>query len=550
MVNFFTSYIRWQKKGKEYNVHSNKYLYFNFRTMSSTTPQVMGEWDFVEHQNNQVSQKPEFSQLAHEIATDTSRVSREILSWEMFQKAIGEISTPLRATVLAILTAVSSTAYAWWNAHAEASIGKPNDKHWAWLTMMTPERSAEIEAENQRLITEKEIHEKLSQTWVNPSLIQTVAELSAKNLEDIKAWKLPEWYILKREPVWPIMERADLSQIANDLSKAPETTFEELWLWDWLLSRDNVWEFLEILFNPDDVPVWKSNYAWVLLADLDDWSLEKYKKSINISKKRYIKRFVVNQQPDVQKAKVDKLKGKPQSIIDKVKLANKNFIEQLDRTIAYYNEWFWKLITPVSREWLRRLLVSSSTLAYTETFWKDKLAKWKITPTLATQAAEYILLTNREATWLKLTYADLKYLAVPDDLLAWLNPDFANVNELTIALMTKWIEKKTKKWLLIADNARLDADNARLDTDIARLKANTANNLDMLERDLNATIAVINWWILDYLKFKDISKIDRIDEKIIELKSFISKIEKDWQLRESTREIWVALLDNYSQIQS
>jgi len=47
---------------------------------------------------------------------------------------------------------------------------------------------------------------------------------------------------------------------------------------------------------------------------------------------------VVNQQPDVQKAKVDKLKGKPQSIIDKVKLANKNFIEQLDRTIAYYNE--------------------------------------------------------------------------------------------------------------------------------------------------------------------------------------------------------------------
>jgi len=30
--------------------------------------------------------------------------------------------------------------------------------------MMTPERSAEIEAENQRLITEKEIHEKLSQT--------------------------------------------------------------------------------------------------------------------------------------------------------------------------------------------------------------------------------------------------------------------------------------------------------------------------------------------------------------------------------------------------
>jgi len=45
---------------------------------------------------------------------------------------------------------------------------------------------------------------------------------------------------------------------------------------------------------------------------------------------------------------------------------------------------------------------------------------------------------------------------------------------------------------LIADNARLDADNARLDTDIARLKANTANNLDMLERDLNATIAVIN----------------------------------------------------------
>ncbi|EKD66636.1 MAG: hypothetical protein ACD_49C00026G0011 [uncultured bacterium (gcode 4)] len=325
----------------------------------------------------------------------------------------------------------------------------------------------------------------LLDVWMGTEFAQSVASLSAKNLEARKKWEIPKDYIFQVESINSIKSKKDLSQIVNNWELLPELKEK---IPD--ITRENYKDVIGKLYNMQDLSIW--------LRSPNNSALTKEQFNSYLDEKA----------------------SEKQRWLAKIEDFDKKYPGAVEEWFKLFNE-SKKQLTFNSRETQRRLLVN----AWSVVFYKNVSEKGKqaLAPLAASSTAEILFLTNPNlpSWWAKLTLQNdnpelkpLKYIIPSDTQIL--------SNSLLKDMQGVWnvaLNGIGKEYSLKEKSAKLDEKSAKLDEHLY-----LTNKISLLSNEIEKLVKQY----IEIGKTNEILK-NEINNKIVE----IEKLKKEIDLRKN-----------------
>lgn len=335
----------------------------------------------------------------------------------------------------------------------------------------------------------EDVKKLLIERWMGKEFAESIASLSAKNLEARKKWEIPKDYIFQVEEINPIKTKKDLSQIVNNWELLPELKEK---IPD--ITRENYKEVIEKLYNMQDLSIW--------LRNPNNSALTKEQFNSYIDEKTNEKTRWL--------AKVEDFDKKyPGAVEDWFKLFNESK----------------KQLTFNSRETQRRILVA----AWSIVFYKNVSEKWKqaLASLAASSSAEILFLTNPNLSnwWAKLTLQNdnpelkpLKYI-IPSDTQILSNPLLKDM---------QWVWNVAlsgigKEYSLKEESVKLKEGIKKADEGIKKANEGIKN----IKKFTDLSIEITNL-VDEFIKNNNKELKDKINNKILELEKLKKIIDNSW----------------------